>query len=235
MRFLRLVDDREAGQPQAARPTLAGTRFADVALDEVVGVGRRCIAFSARRHDQALVLKSYHQWAVARHADRAGGSLARYECERNEALRRVAGLAKYVAAPVGYWSSPREEFFVQQRVCGETLGSFLRGCSARNRERLLSELRTILDCAHGVGLYDLDLHSGNVLVQRRADGSGRPILFDFNKVPYHQQPPNRLYGWLVTLGLIGPRSRDQRLWRRLARLPADESVGNPAAAFQRVG
>jgi hypothetical protein len=235
MRLLRLADDREARQPQPARPTLAGTRFADVELDEVVGVGRRCIAFSARRHDQALILKSYHRRAVARHTERAGGSLARYECERNAALHRVAGLAAYVAAPVGYWSSPREEFFVQQRICGESLASFLRGCSTRNRERLLSELRNILDCAHGAGLYDLDLHPGNVLVQRRVDGSGRPILFDFNKVPYHQQPPNRLSGWLVALGLIGPRSRDRRLWRRLTRLPGDASVGNPTAACQRVG
>ena len=145
------------------------------------------------------------------------------------------GLAPYVAAPVGYWSSPLEDFFVQQRVCGDTLGSFLRGCSARNRERFLSELRTILDRANDAGLYDLDLHPGNLLVQRQADGSGRPILFDFNKVPYHQQPPNRLCRWLVAMGLIGPRSRDRRLWRRLARLPADENVGNPAAACQRVG
>jgi len=122
MQFLRLGDGRKARQPPPARPALAGTRFADVELDEVVGFGRRCVAFSARRHGQALVLKSYHPQAVARHADRAGGSLARYECERNAALHRIAVLAPYVAAPIGYWSSPGEEFFLQQRVCGETLG-----------------------------------------------------------------------------------------------------------------
>ena len=234
MQFLRLADSQSARQPQPARPALASTQFADVELGEVVGVGRRCVAFSARRHDQALVLKSYHPQAVDRHADRAGGSIARYECERNAALHRIPGLTTYIAAPIGYWSSPREEFFVQQRVCGETLASFLRGCSARYRERLLSELRNILERAHDAGLYDLDLHPGNLLVQRRADGSGRPILFDFNKVPYHQQPPNRLYGWLVALGLIGPCSRDERLWRRLARLRGGESVGIPGAACERV-
>jgi hypothetical protein len=233
--LLRLADRREARRTQSARPALAGTRFADVELGEIVGLGRRCVAFAARRHDQALVLKSYHPQAVARHADRTGGSIARYECERNEALHRIAGLAPYVAAPVGYWSSPREEFFLQQRVCGEMLAAFLRGCSARSRERLLSELRSILDRAHGVGLYDLDLHPGNVRVQRRADGSGCPILFDFNKVPYHEQPPNRLCGWLVAMGLIGPRARDRRLWRRLARLRGDDRVANPAASCEPVG
>jgi hypothetical protein len=237
MQFLRFADGREAREltREPAHPTLAGTRFADVELDEIVGVGRRCVAYSARRHDQALVLKSYHPQATARHAVRTGGSLARYEYERNAALHRIPGLASSIAAPVAYWSSPREEFFLQQRVAGETLDSFLRNCSARHHERLLSELRTVLDCAHGVGLYDLDLHPGNVLVQRRTDGSGRPLLFDFNKVPYHQQPPNRLCGWLVALGLLGPRSRDRRLWRRLARLRGNDSVRNPAAACEPLG
>jgi hypothetical protein len=235
MRFLRLADSREVRPPQAARPALAATQFADVELAEVVGIGRRCVAFSARRHDQALVLKSYHPQAVARHADRVGGSLARYECERNAVLHCIARLTPYIAAPIGYWSAPREEFFLQKRVSGESLDSFLRSCSGYAREHFLSELRTILDCAHGAGLYDLDLHPGNVLVQRRADGSGHPMLFDFNKVPYHQRPPNRLCRWLVAMGLIGPRSRDWRLWRRLARLRGDNSVGTPATACEPPG
>ena len=220
---------------QRMRPKLTGTLFADVEIGQIIGVGRRCAVFTARRQDQALVLKVYHQQAVARHANRTSASLARYECERNAALRRVPGLAPHVAMPIGYWSSPRGEFFLQQRVAGETLGSFLRSSSACNRDRLLSELQAILDRAHGAALSDLDLHPGNLLVQRRGDGSGRPILFDFNKIPYHQQPPNRLCAWLVRLGWIGPRSRDRRLWRRLARQRGDERAATLGAFHESVG
>ena len=57
MRFLRLADDRVAGQPQPARPTLAGTQFADVVLDEVVGIGRRIGHKACNKRPEALVAK----------------------------------------------------------------------------------------------------------------------------------------------------------------------------------
>lgn len=101
------------------------------------------------------------------------------------------------------------------------LGAFLRRCSGPSRNLLFAELRSILDGAHRAGLFDLDLHQSNIIVTRQPDGAARPVLFDFNKVPYHVRPPNALFGVFLKLGLIRRRSRDHRQWKRSERLRPD--------------
>lgn len=206
------------GSAHTERPDLRGSVFANVVVSDVVGRGRRCVAFAARSDNRDLILKLYHPRAAAKHAHRLGGSLAQYECERNAAFRAIPELAPYVAAPIGYSSAPRAELFLQERVFGEPLIRFLRASSAPCRDQLLAKLRSILECAHQAELFDLDLHPLNIIVNRHPDGTGRPILFDFSKVPYHVWPPNALFGIFVKLGLIGRRSRDYRHWRRLNRI-----------------
>lgn len=206
-------------------PDLRGTDFADIVICGIVGRGRRCVAFAARRGNRDLVLKVYQPQAAIRHAHRCGGSIARYEYERNAAFHRVPTLARFIAAPIGFSSTPRAEMFLQERVFGEHLSAFMRTCSATCRDKLLAEVLTILEGAHRAGLFDLDLHPSNIVVKRDTDGNGRPMLFDFNKVPYHVRPPNALFGLLVKLGLIGRRARDHRHWKRLSRLPSDLSLG----------
>lgn len=116
---------------------LRGTPFADVAVSGIVGEGRRCVAFAARSCGRDLVLKAYHPRAAARHARRCGISIARYEFERNAAFHRVPRLAAHVAAPIGFLSSPGAELFLQERVFGVSLKSFLRDCSEECRGALL--------------------------------------------------------------------------------------------------
>lgn len=216
--WLPLSVVRAPGKARTERPDLRGSDFANLVISDVVGRGRRCVAFAARSGNRDLILKAYYPRAAAKHAHRCGGSLAQYECERNSAFRGVPDLAPYIAAPIGFSSSPRAELFLQERVFGEPLISFLRACSATCRDKLLAELRTILVCSHRAGLFDLDLHPSNIIVNREPDGTARPVLFDFNKVPCHVRPPNALFGLFVKLGLIGRRSRDHRHWKRLNRL-----------------
>lgn len=199
-------------------PERPGPDSAELVISEILGQGRRCVAFAARSYGRDLVLKVYHPRAATRHAHRCGGSIARYECERNAMFHGVPALAPFIAAPIGFLSSPRAELFLQERVSGKPLISFLRTCSTTCREKLLADLRTILECSHQAGLFDLDLHPSNIIVKRQADGTARPTLFDFNKVPYHVRPPNVIFGLLVKLGLIGCRSRDHRYWARLSRI-----------------
>lgn len=204
----------------SSRLDLSATAFAQVAVSNLVGVGCRCRAFAARGYDQDLILKAYHARSVAKHAQYSGGSLARYEHERNSALRSIPALAGFIAAPLGFVSEPRLELFLQERVFGEPLPAFMRTCSSAAHERLLDDLRMVIEHAHRAGIFDLDLQPSNIIVQRNVDGSARPVLFDFNKIPYHVRPPNPVAGWLMRLGLIDRHSRDYRYWRRLGGLGA---------------
>src|SRR5688500_16961528 len=116
---------------------LSDTPFADLVLSEIVGEGRSCIAFAASNGGHCdLVLKVYHPTAIAKHARRCGSSIARYEYERNAALHRVAGVGAFIAAPVGFVSSPGAELFLQERICGAPLVSYLRTSSAHRRAAL---------------------------------------------------------------------------------------------------
>lgn len=209
-----------AGRLRAQPPScdLRTTPFTDIHVSGVVGAGRRCIAFAAAYGSRQVVLKIYHQQAVAKHVRREGYSLARYEYERNVALRDVAELTPHIADPIACFSSPCCELFIQERVLGEPLDVFLRTCSATARAFALGELRLIVERAHEAGIFDLDLHPRNVLVRRGARGLVQPVLFDFNKMPYHVQPPNPLAALLLKLRCITPASRDLRYLRHLSRL-----------------
>jgi hypothetical protein len=208
---------RSSGAAPDVQLDLRETPFADFVVSGVIGGGRRCVAFAVRGRGRDLVLKAYHAGAATRHARRCGVSIARYEFERNAAFRSVAQLTTHVAAPVAFLSSPGAELFLQERVFGTPLTTFLHDCSAECRRALLARLLTILTSAHEARLFDLDLHPSNVLVRRTPDGTAWPMLFDFNKVPFHIQPPNALVGLLVKLGVIGRRARDYRQWKRLQR------------------
>jgi hypothetical protein len=199
-------------------PVLRATPFSDIAVSGTLGEGRRCAVFAAVCRGRQVVLKVYHSQAVAKHARRLGGSLARYEYEQNVALRGVAQLATHIADPIACFSSPCCELFVQERVFGEALEAYLRTCSATDRAYVLGECRSIVERAHSAGVFDLDLHPRNILVRQSAQGGAQPVLFDFNKTPYHVRPPNPFVAMLLKLGLLTPAFRDYRLLRRLHRL-----------------
>jgi len=191
--------------------------FSDVVISDFIGRGRRCVAFAARIGDRDLVAKVYHRRAIARHQYQYGGSLAKYEYERNKVFHGVPEFTACSVAPIGFLSSQRVEVFLQERVFGEKLRSFLRACSDESCDKLLAELRSVLERANRAGLFDLDLHPSNIIVRQSGDGTARPVLFDFNKVPYHVRPPNPLFECLVNLGMAGSRSRDHRHLKRFCR------------------
>lgn len=102
---------------------------------------------------------------------------------------------------------------------GVSLGTFMATASEAARRAIRVDLRHIVSAAHAASVYDLDLHPTNIIVRTRSDGFPQAVLFDFNKIPSHEWPPNPLARWLVGIGWIGPESRD---WRRL------QAVAGPA-------
>ena len=75
---------------------------------------------------------------------------------------------------------------------------------------LVDGVREIGSVAHGAGLYDVDVHEGNVMVVDGADGRPTPKLFDFCFIPFYVHPPNPFVALLLKLKLIDLRSRDLR-------------------------
>jgi hypothetical protein len=55
------------------------------------------------------------------------------------------------------------------------------------------------------------------LIRRGRTGEPNVMLFDFNKIPFHEYPPNALACCLLRLGWIGAKSRDFRLLRALRK------------------
>lgn len=196
-------------------PQLAGTRYADAKILDEIGGGRRCRAFRVRQGERDLVLKHYSTRGLVRHRRYSTESLANYEFRRNLTLYRIPSLAPYVARPVGFVSDGSLQLFMQEFVAGMPLRIFCATGAAQDVAVLIDELVRIVARAHSNDFYDLDLHLDNVLVVRSATGAARPVLFDFNKLPYDVAPPNALFGCLVNLGCIDRRSRDFRHLRKM--------------------
>ncbi|MGH8263058.1 MAG: hypothetical protein ACRET4_06250, partial [Steroidobacteraceae bacterium] len=78
---------------------------------------------------------------------------------------------------------------------------------------LAQDLERMVELAHAAELFDMDLHSMNVMVVEEK-GVLVPKLFDFNLIPFTVRPQNFVVGWLLKAGLMSQRSRDQRRLRR---------------------
>ena len=182
-----------------------------------LGVGRRCRAYLVQRQGRLLVAKVYRRSAVTRHASRHTEHLACFEFRRNLALRRIEGLAPFVAEPVDLLVVGQRQIFLQEYVDGVRLKHFCENATAFVRQELFTQLRGVVAQAHRAGHYDLDLHPDNLLIVECEPGMPRVVLYDFNKIPYHLAPPNALFGWMVMLGLIDPCDRDLRYLRKLRR------------------
>jgi RIO-like serine/threonine protein kinase len=184
-----------------------------------IGRGRRCVVWRARHDGRDVVLKRFADTAIAKHAARHAVPLARFEFERNQALRAIAALRHHISRPLGFVADAARHMLIQEFIDGTPLHRFAATASAEERSRIGRELERIVNAAHDAGIYDLDLHPLNVLIRRDADHTPRAMLFDFNKIPYHEWPPNPLARWLLGRGWIGPESRDRRglraVWRVL--------------------
>ena len=125
-------------------------------------------------------------------------------------------MTRHVARPFGYYVGHGVQWLVQQRLSGELCSDAGVGWSELQwgamRERLLELVRL----AHQAGLYDLDLHPGNVMLTQTA-GEALPVLFDFNLVPFTERRRLTLDGWLFRLGLVDARYRDLRRLRKRFR------------------
>jgi hypothetical protein len=182
-----------------------------------LGSGRRCTVWQARRGTELVAVKIFNSRAIAKHASRHHEPLARFEFNRNRQLYAVPGLRNNIVRPVSVIDRGHQQILMQDVVCGETVADFRAVANDRDRQRICAQLVRIVAAAHDASIFDLDIHSGNILISRARTGQPNVMLFDFNKIPFHEWPPNALAGCLLRLGWIGPRSRDFRLLRALRK------------------
>lgn len=207
-----------AESPNALRQRVdeakAGSQFADLELGDRIGEGRHTHVYAATWRGREVAVRVYKPATIARHARKVGGPIARLEHERNAQLHAVATVARYVAEPLGYVVGAEAQFTVQERLHGP-LYFYYRAQSGRAAmpDSFAGHLQRLVAGCHAAGIYDLDLHAMNVVVQREPDGELIPRLFDFNMVPFTVKPRN-LGQLAMRLGLVSPVAGDLR---RLAR------------------
>lgn len=186
-----------------------------------LGEGRRSLVHAVRWRGRDAALKVYKPRAIARHARRHPLPLAEFEYRQNERYHRAPGLAPFVAEPLVRGVGPRGQAFLQERLEGRLYYFYHREREGRVPPELFPKIERIVELAHAAGLYDVDLHSMNVMVVEGERGELWPRLFDFNLIPFHARAGNAI-GLLLRLGILGRRWRDRRKLREFHDFDAVE-------------
>lgn len=201
--------------PSDGRMVPRPTGLSELQFVDPLGSGRRCAVWRAKRGADMVAVKLFSSQAIAKHASRHHEPLARFEFNRNRHLYSIPELRDNIVRPIEVFDLGSRQMLMQDVICGDTLTEFSTVASGGDRRQVYAQLVRIVTAAHDVSIFDLDLHRDNILITRSRTGHPNVMLFDFNKIPFHEHPPNALAGILVRLGLIGPRSRDLRLLRLL--------------------
>jgi hypothetical protein len=200
-----------AGEEPGRRLEL--TSLSDVVIGPLLGEGGRSTCHAATWRGREVALKIYKPRAIVRHARKHLVPLAQFEHDRNLAFFQAAGLAAHVAEPLAYVSTPGVSAFVQERLDGELYYFWFKRMGSRIDPELYAHLARIVERSHAAGLFDVDLHSMNVMVVPGADGKPIPRLFDFNLIPVSERAPNPFVALLIRTGLMSVAERDRRKLR----------------------
>ena len=197
--------------PESLKLKLKDTQYGDVEVTDKLGEGKRSVVYRARWRGRDVSVKVYKPAAIARHARKHELPLAELEHRRNKAFFEAPGMARYVAEPLGFIVEPGFQMSLQECLDGEVYYFAKRDRAPFISPRFIDDLAELVRLSHEAGLYDIDLHAMNVMVDRQTGG---PKLFDFNQIPFTERPQNPLVGLALKLGLLGKGSRDLR---KLAR------------------
>jgi RIO-like serine/threonine protein kinase len=177
-----------------------------------LGEGGRSIVYGGEWRGRQAALKVYKSAGISKHRKRHPTNIAEFEYQRNKAIYEVAGLSAYIAQPFYYWATPDVCALVQERLKGPLYYFYYRDHQGKIPPAFKQHLETILDRAHEAGIYDVDMHAFNVIVDESGD-EPVPKLFDFNLIPFHERSGISISKFLFKLGLTNKASRDRRMLR----------------------
>jgi len=207
--------DEAAFEPSLAEERLRGSDLDGVRITGKLGEGRRSIVYRARWKDRVVALKVFKRSAIATHARKSSQPIAEFEFTRNSQFYSVPGLGRYVAQPLAFTVTQEVQALAQEPINGLLYYFFYQQHDGDVPPSFVGHLKEILKLSHDAGLYDIDLHSMNLLVAMEPDGEFVPKLFDFNLIPFTIRPQNPLVGWLLATGLLSKESRDRRRLKNL--------------------
>jgi RIO-like serine/threonine protein kinase len=184
-----------------------------------VGEGRRSVVYRARYRGQTVAAKVYRPEFIRKYREKYGVDIARFEMQRNRAVRDVEGLRVFTARPVAVVGGDGryDLAFLQSYVEGIPLVQLGREQGGLP-PALLEAGRAIVSRAEAAGLHDLDLYYRNILVHEQG-GEWLPVLHDFNLMPQHLFPPNPFLALAYKTGIRRKSHRDYRClaqWQRFS-------------------
>jgi tRNA A-37 threonylcarbamoyl transferase component Bud32 len=206
------VSRQDLTLPEGSAGGFELTGLGDVRILDRLGEGGRSTVYRAQWNGREVALKIYKSLALERHARKHQENLAKYEYARNRAFYEAPGMARYVAEPLGYLATDHVSAFLQEKLDGDLYYFYFRERNGDMPKGLFRHVEKMVALYHKAGLYDVDLHSMNVMVVKD-NGEPIPKLFDFNLIPFHIHPPNKVVGLLLKTGLINLRARDLRKLR----------------------
>lgn len=193
----------------------------NVRIREKLGEGGRSIVYGGDWRGRQVALKVYKPAGIRNHSKRHPLNIAEFEFQRNKVFYELPGLSDYIAQPLYYWANPDVCAMVQERLVGPLYYFYYLENKGRVSPGFKQHLRIIIDLAHAAGLFDVDMHAFNVIVDE-SGGEPIPKLFDFNLIPFHQGPGLSMSKLLLKLGLTNKASRDERLFRNFDKVARRE-------------
>ncbi len=187
-------------------------QIGEVLIREKLGEGGRSIVYGGEWRQQQVALKVYKPKGIKNHCKRHSSNIAEFEFQRNKAFYELPGLSDYIAKPLYFWARPDFCAMVQERLTGPLYYFYYRDKKGLVAPGFKRHLQTIIDLAHDGGLFDVDMHAFNVIVDE-SRSEPIPKLFDFNLIPFHERTGLSLSNVLLKLGLINKTSRDKRMLR----------------------
>ncbi len=193
----------------ASDPTLPD-RIGDARIQEKLGEGGRSVVYGGEWGGRQVAIKCYKPKGIEKHKKRHRLNIAEYEFQRNKIFFELPGLSKYIAQPLHYMVEPNVCAMIQERLKGPLYYFYYRNMKGAIPDGFRQHLQTILSLSHSAGMFDVDMHAFNVIVE---ESSGEPIpkLFDFNLIPFHERPGISMSKMLLKLGLVNKATRDKRL------------------------
>jgi serine/threonine protein kinase len=196
-------------------------QIGEVRILEKLGEGGRSVVYGGEWRGRQVALKVYKPSAVKNHNKRHHLNIAEFEFQRNKAIYELPGLSDYVAQPLHYWVHSDVCAMIQERLIGPLYYFYYRDHKGQVSPCFKQHLHTILDLTHDAGLFDVDLHAFNVIVDE-SNGEPIPKLFDFNLIPFHERPGLSMSKLLLKLGLTNKGTRDKRLLKNFDKIARRE-------------
>jgi RIO-like serine/threonine protein kinase len=196
-------------------------RLFGIRIRELLGEGGRSIVYGGQWQERDVALKVYKPRGIENHQKRHHLNIAEFEYRRNKAIFETEGLSRYIAQPLHFITGPDGHALVQERLKGPLYYFYYRKRSGRVPTGFRQHLENIITLAHDAGIYDVDIHAFNVIVDESGD-EPIPKLFDFNLIPFHERPGVSISKVLLMLGITNKTTRDKRLLKNFDKIARRE-------------